>query len=356
MIVGEVRHHPCMKYVFGPVSSRRLGRSLGIDTIPLKTCNWNCVYCQLGRTRPLSVRRAPHCPLEDVVDEVRRVLSRPECGEIDWITFVGSGEPLLHSQMGRLLSEIKVLSEVPVAVLTNGSLFHLPEVRAELRGADAVLPSVDAGSASLYRRINRPHPSLHYSDFVAGLADFRSQFEGKLWVEVMLVAGLNDSGEQLADLARVLDRIGPDAIHVNTPVRSPAEAWVHPPLEDRVAEAVSVLGRVAEAVPPPPSTGPTSSCDAPSLSDIAPSADADGGAEPPDSGLMDAITAVVGRHPMDELDLSVVFPDRSPAVVQAAVKELIARGKVQEVLRYGRRFLGPVGGRYAAGAGHHNTG
>ncbi len=355
MIVGEVRHHPCMKYVFGPVSSRRLGRSLGIDTVPLKTCNWNCVYCQLGRTRPLSVRRAPHCPWR-MWSTRCAVCCRAPNVEIDWITFVGSGEPLLHSQMGRLLSEIKVLSEVPVAVLTNGSLLYLPEVRAELLGADAVLPSVDAGSASLYRRINRPHPSLHYSDFVAGLASFRSQFEGKLWVEVMLVAGLNDSGEQLADLARVLDRIGPDAIHVNTPVRSPAEAWVHPPLEDRVAEAVSILGRVAEAVPPPPSTGPTSSCDAPSLADIAPSAYADGGAEPPDSGLMDAITAVVGRHPMDELDLSVVFPDRSPAVVQAAVKELIARGKVQEVLRYGRRFLGPVGGRYAAGAGHHNTG
>jgi wyosine [tRNA(Phe)-imidazoG37] synthetase (radical SAM superfamily) len=138
-----------MKYVFGPVPSRRLGQSLGIDTIPLKTCNWNCVYCQLGRTRPLTNRRKDYFPVQEIISDVRQALSAHQPGEIDWVTFVGSGEPLLHTHMGHLVRQVNALTDLPIAVITNGSLLYLPEVRRELSAADAVLPTLDAGSADL---------------------------------------------------------------------------------------------------------------------------------------------------------------------------------------------------------------
>jgi wyosine [tRNA(Phe)-imidazoG37] synthetase (radical SAM superfamily) len=140
-----------MKYVFGPVPSRRLGQSLGIDTIPLKTCNWNCVYCQLGRTVPLTNKRREYFPRDEIIAEVEQALGTHKPGEIDWVTFVGSGEPMLHAGMGWLIRKVKELTEssahrLPVAVITNGSLLYMPEVREELAAADAVLPTLDAGT------------------------------------------------------------------------------------------------------------------------------------------------------------------------------------------------------------------
>lgn len=139
-----------MKYVFGPVPSRRLGKSLGIDTIPLKTCNWNCVYCQLGRTIPLNNKRSEYFPSDAILTELEQALASHSSGEIDWVTFVGSGEPTLHSGLGRLIRQVKTRTDLPVAVITNGSLFYLPEVRQDIGVADAVLPTLDAGTAELY--------------------------------------------------------------------------------------------------------------------------------------------------------------------------------------------------------------
>jgi len=178
-----------MKYVFGPVPSRRLGQSLGIDTIPLKTCNWNCVYCQLGRTKPLINERKEYFPPDDILTEVRQALDAHQPGEIDWVTFVGSGEPMLHSGMGYLIRKVKDMTDLPVAVITNGSLLYQPEVRQELLPADAVLPTLDAGTPGLYRHINRPHADLTFDRLLAGLIDFRREYRGKLWVEVMLEPG-----------------------------------------------------------------------------------------------------------------------------------------------------------------------
>ena len=149
-----------MAYVFGPVPSRRLGQSLGVDTIPLKTCNWNCVYCQLGRSEPLINERREYVPREIIMAEVKETLQNHRPGEIDWVTFVGSGEPTLHSGIGWLIRQVKAFTDIPVAVITNGSLLYLPAVREELAPADAVLPTLDAGSAQLYRQINRPYPAL----------------------------------------------------------------------------------------------------------------------------------------------------------------------------------------------------
>ena len=143
------------KHVFGPVFSRRLGMSLGIDPIPQKTCNWNCVYCQLGRTTPLTGHRGEFVPAREILSEVHDRLASLDPEGLDWVTIVGSGEPLLNSGIGALIRGIKATTKVPLAVITNGSLFSLPEVRKEILPADAVLPTLDVGSAELFRLLNR---------------------------------------------------------------------------------------------------------------------------------------------------------------------------------------------------------
>lgn len=162
-----------MKYVFGPVPSRRLGQSLGIDPVPLKTCNWNCVYCQLGRSLPLTNERREYVPRENIIVEVEQALASHQPGEIDWVTLIGSGETTLPASIGWLIRQVKSLTPLPVAVITNGSLLYLPEMRLELSPADAVLPSLDAGNARLYRKINRPHPEASFKRLLEGLVAFR---------------------------------------------------------------------------------------------------------------------------------------------------------------------------------------
>ena len=305
-----------MNYVFGPVPSRRLGQSLGIDTIPLKTCNWNCVYCQLGRTVPLTNERKEYIPRQEILAEVEQALAAHRPDEIDWITFVGSGEPTLHSGIGWLIRQIKARTEKPVAVITNGSLLYLPEVREELCAADAVLPTLDAGNAVLYRKINRPHPDVTFERLVDGLTAFRHEYLGKLWVEVMLVRGLNDSEETLRGIAATLERIHPDEIHINLPTRPPVETWVAPPDEDGLLRAMSILGEVARVVHP-----------AEGHFDL-------GGYD----NIVDAVIGIVTRHPMREDELRKALSRWSYADVDSTLQELEHSGRAQTVERYGCRF------------------
>ena len=227
-----------MKYVFGPVPSRRLGQSLGIDPLPLKTCNWNCVYCQLGRSLPLTNQRREYFPRKEIITEVERALKAHTAGHIDWITFVGAGEPTLHASIGLLIRQIKTLTDLPVAVITNGALLYLPEVRAELMAADAVLPTLDAGTPELYRKINRPHPDITFERLVDGLQAFRREFKGKYWLEVMLLDGYTSLPPQIHQLTDWTRRIRPDKVQLNTAVRPPAEEFAvpvgRPPRERRV--------------------------------------------------------------------------------------------------------------------------
>ena len=212
-----------MKAVFGPVPSRRLGQSLGIDPVPFKTCNWNCVYCQLGRTAPFTLERREYVSRTEILEQVQEVLASHAPGEIDWITLVGSGETCLHSELGWLINAVKQETEIPVAVITNGSLLHLSEVRYELQAADAVLPSLDAANERLYRKINRPHRSLTLDMLIGGLKAFRAEYRGQLWVEVMLIKDLNDGERDLQALAAVLEQVQADEIHLPQPTPPPPQ-------------------------------------------------------------------------------------------------------------------------------------
>lgn len=314
---------PVMRYVFGPVPSRRLGRSLGIDPIPFKTCNWNCVYCQLGRTAPLTSERREYVSADAVIGELQAALGVLPPASVDWITFGGSGEPTLHASLGRMIRRASSLAGIPVAVLTNGSLLHRPDVREELLAADAVCPSLDAGSADLYRRITRPWPDLSFESLVEGLEQFRRVYVGRLWVEVMLIAGLNDTDEALQDIRRVLDQIAPDAVYVNVPVRPPAEAWIAPPDDRAIERARTVLGASALGCNASDSTGAL-----------------------PERDVAEAILGMIARHPMDEGEIASALSPRDPGEIGRAMDVLAAAGRARTVLRFGRRFWTTAAGRY----------
>jgi wyosine [tRNA(Phe)-imidazoG37] synthetase (radical SAM superfamily) len=313
-----------VKYVYGPVPSRRLGRSLGIDTIPLKTCNWNCVHCQLGRTIPLTNVRREYVPAGDILLEVEQVLKSRSNGGIDWVTLAGSGEPTLHSGIGGLIRRIRALTDKPIAVITNGSLLYRPEVRGELMAVDALLPTLDAGTAVLYRRINRPHPQITFDRLVEGLIAFCKEYQGKLWVEVMLVRGLNDTVQALEDIAAILCSIRPDEVHINLPTRPPAEPWVQPPDEEGIMRALSILGSTARVVHPVEGSFDLGGCE----------------------NVVDAVVGIIARHPMRQDELERTLTHWSSGQVKEALMKLEAGGKVKTVERYGTRF-------WASATSHH---
>lgn len=305
-----------MNFVFGPVPSKRLGQSLGIDPIPLKTCNWNCVYCQLGRTRPVVLKRSNWVDPKTILAQVRDALRDHGPGEIDWVTFVGSGEPALHSGLGDMIREIKRLTDIPIAVITNGSLLYLPEVREALMAADAVMPTLDAGNEALYRRINRPHPEATYERLLDGLLAFREHYTGKLWPEVMLVQGLNDTEEALRELAERFQALKPDEVHLNVPTRPPAEVWVEPPDEEGMMRARAILGGIARVLHPA-----EGSFDLRGYED-----------------LLDAVVGVITRHPMRQEELERALSMWGSDAIAQALSELEASKRAQVVERFGVRF------------------
>lgn len=305
-----------IKHVFGPVPSRRLGQSLGIDPVPLKTCNWNCVYCQLGRTKHFAIAREYFFSNEEILRQVEEALSTHAQGEIDWVTFVGSGETSLHAGLGALIQGVKQMTALPVAVITNGSFLYLPEMRQELLAADAVLPTLDAGNAALYRKINRPHPQFTFERLTKGLVAFRKEYHNNLWVEVMLLQGLNDGEEALEEIAKWLEKIAPDEVHIVQPTRPPVEKWVNAPDQEGLLRAQSILGEVARLVLPAMGSFSFSSED----------------------NLVDAIVGIITRHPMRESELIESLTTWSAREVKSTLDELRDSGRVQVVTRHDVRF------------------
>ena len=208
------------KYLFGPVPSRRLGKSLGVDLVPLKTCTQNCLYCQLGRDAETTLERKAYVPAEAIVAELRERIA--EGLDADYITLSGSGEPTLNSDLGTLIDRIREITTIPIAVITNGTLLSDPQVRRDCAKADVVLPSLDAGDAAMFRRINHPHPDIHFQDFVEGLCRFRDEYAGLIWLEVFFCKGINTDRDSIEKIRRQIERIRPDRIQLNTAVRPPA--------------------------------------------------------------------------------------------------------------------------------------
>jgi wyosine [tRNA(Phe)-imidazoG37] synthetase (radical SAM superfamily) len=233
-------------HVYGPVPSRRLGFSLGVDIIPFKTCSFNCVYCQLGRTPRKSIRRKKYFSLPEILSQIRRKISSRQ--RIDYITFSGSGEPTLNTALGKLIREIKKMTSIPVAVLTNSSLLTQKSVRRALMAADVVAPSLDAASAEILARVNRPHPSLKINKIIEGLVKFRREFKGSIWLEVMLLKGVNDSPSHIKKLKEAAARIKPDKVQLNTVVRPPAEKFARALGFKELEKIKKFLGKNSEII------------------------------------------------------------------------------------------------------------
>jgi wyosine [tRNA(Phe)-imidazoG37] synthetase (radical SAM superfamily) len=234
------------KHIFGPVPSRRLGLSLGVDPVPFKTCSYDCIYCQLGRTTYKTVVRKEYVPLADILTDLDRRLET--CSAPDYFTLSGSGEPTLFARLGELIRQIKQRVQAPVAVLTNGSLLWDPGVRASLQDADLVIPSLDAGDESLFRCVNRPHPSISFKKLVGGLIEFRRDFTGPIWLEVFLLGGVTAIESEVAKIASIVKEINPDRVHLNTVARPPAEEFAYPVSRKQLEQFAGVFGEHAEVV------------------------------------------------------------------------------------------------------------
>jgi len=233
-----------MAHVFGPVPSRRLGRSLGIDLVPFKTCSYDCIYCQLGRTTNKTVERREWVELGTILDELREKLSsRP-----DYVTLSGSGEPVLYSRVGELIEGMHSMTRVPVAVLTNGSLLWQEDVQEQLLSADLVIPSLDAGDPETFEAVNRPHSAISFEKMVDGLAAFRSRYGGAYWLEVFLLGGVTDAAAAVEKIAGCVRRISPDKVQLNTVTRPPAEKHARPVGRERLEEICRLFRPRAEVI------------------------------------------------------------------------------------------------------------
>jgi wyosine [tRNA(Phe)-imidazoG37] synthetase (radical SAM superfamily) len=297
------------KHVFGPVPSRRLGRSLGVDLVPYKTCSYDCLYCQIGRTTAHTLERSEHVPLEDVLAEVRRKLSagaRP-----DYVTVSGSGEPTLYSRLGELIAGLKQLG-VPVAVLTNGSLLWREDVASAVAAADLVCPSLDAGTAEVWAQVNRPPEGLDFEKMLEGLVAFRGRFAGQIWLEVLLLAGFSDSDAEVEAIAAHAARIRPQKIQLNTVVRPPAEAEARPVSRQALERYAGFFDPRAEVI-----------------ADFG--ADAGTGKETATENALpsrtDDVLEMLGRRPCTSADVAAGLELHINEVVKL-VEKLLARGKI----------------------------
>lgn len=313
-----------MQYVYGAVLSRRLGRSMGIDPVPLKTCNLNCVYCQLGPTPGGGWTEAVYPPLSAILMEVGEALATAQ--DLDYVTISGSGEPMLYGDIAELIRAIKDMTQVPVAVVTNGTLLTSQTAREALYQADVVLPSLDAADNRTFNRIVRPPGGLSVERVIAGLATFRRHFSGQVWLEIMLVRGLNDTPEQLERLKSAMDLILPARIHLNTVVRPPAVESALPVPPARMAAIAAYFGPCCEVIAECPSTAP----------------------RPPGGASAERLAGIVTRHPATLSELAVTL-GASPSLVAMRVAELMDEGVIESRLHHGRRYYTATRAGYREG-------
>lgn len=229
--------------IFGPIPSRRLGRSLGISPIPKKVCNYSCIYCQLGRTTQMTNTRKEFFPVDDIISELSEYLKYTD--DFDVISIVGEGEPTLYLNLDLLIEKIKLLTNKPIAIITNGALLSDLYVQNALSKADIVLPSIDGYNEEIYKKVDRPYGTLKFNDEIDGLIEFAKKFKGEIWLEIMLMKGINSSKKDIDEFAKLIEKIPHDRVYINTPVRPPAENFVEVATSDEINYAVDKLNGIS---------------------------------------------------------------------------------------------------------------
>lgn len=284
-----------LKYIFGPVPSRRMGRSLGISPIPKKTCNYSCVYCQLGRTNKMTNKREEYFLLEDILSEFD---SNHNEDNYDVVTIVGEGEPTLYSRLGELITEIKKRSKKPVAVITNGALLYDKDVRKELMNADIVLPSLDSYNEEIFKKVDRPYARLKFKEVWQGLVDFTKEYNGQIYMELMLMNGINDDEKSLFEFKNLLNQIRYDKLYINTPIRPPAEKYIEESSKESIQNAVKILNGISIDM----------------LSSIGFSSDIEDDYQ--------AVLSIIGRHPMNQFEIISFLESRENENTYKVIQQL----------------------------------
>lgn len=239
-----------MRYIYGPVKSRRLGNSLGVSLTPYKICNFNCIYCQLGETKHLVCERKEYVRPEDILEELRSWLSNfpQEAKTLNYITLSGFGEPTLNSAISKIIKDIRNLTSHPIAIITNSSLLGDSDVRREILEADLIVPSLDAVSPFIFRKINQPHPQLNLDKIIEGLIALKRETKAKIYLEIMLVRKINDDLRHIKRLREIVNLINPDKIQLNSPVRMTAQPGIEATKGSKLKKIKDLLGENCEII------------------------------------------------------------------------------------------------------------
>ncbi len=300
---------PTDSHIFGPVPSRRLGLSLGIDLVPMKTCTYDCIYCQVGRTTRKTIECKEFFPVQEILKELKKRLSSVSP---DVITFSGSGEPTLYSKIDELIAGARDITDKKIVLLTNGSLLWKEDVRKRVLDADIIIPTITTTSENIFRRIHRPHPELNVSQVIDGLIRLRDEYNGAIYLELFLVAGINDNKKELLAIKEIIGKISPDKIQINTVVRPPSDKKACAVNEQRLKEIQDLLGDRAEIIANKPRI----------LS------------ETPQEDKIRHILGMIRRRPVREIDICNALGIDADEV-QSIIKGLLIKGMI---LRY--EYLG----------------
>lgn len=233
-------------YLFGPVPSRRLGLSLGVDIVPFKTCTLDCLYCQLGRTTHKTCQRENFVPIADVLAELKKRIKQGLTA--DYITLSGSGEPTLHNRFGELIEAIKKLTDIPVAIITNATLLHEKKVRTDCAKADLIVPSLDAPDEQTFKKINRPAADITIDKLIEGMIQLRKEYKGQIWLEIFFIDSINTSQDKIEKFAELIRRIDPDKVQLNTAVRPTAEFGIKKINPEKMRKISQKLGKKCEII------------------------------------------------------------------------------------------------------------
>ncbi len=318
MPVDKQKNDTSRIHVYGPVPSRRLGYSLGVDILPPKTCTLDCIYCQLGPTPKKTTQRKTYFDQEEIIAQIQDVLNSEK--RIDYITFSGSGEPTLNKILKKLIRDIKEITLIPVAVLTNATLLTEDRVRRDLLDADLVVPSLDAVTQNLFTQVNRPHASLQIANIIKGLKAFRREFRGQIWLEILLVKGINDSPSHIHKLKKVLAQVSPNKIQLNTVIRPPAEEASQPLTPAELEEIRKALGEQCEIIADFSKKEQT----------------------PHESNLERAILTTMQRRPVT-LDDMATFLGKHPDEIQKHLNHLMQKNQVRQVRHEGKIYFEKAG-------------